>query len=447
RSDGYERGNKVSREWDEACTYAALEVADMWVSQLRRYAGDRDPAKRSAQIRQFAASFVERAFRRPLDDDTRRAFIDQVFATADSEEQAVRRVILATLKSPRFLYHEFAGQNDAFDRASRLSFALLDSIPDKALFDAAANGQLESEKQIRDQAWRLVSDPRARSRQVEFFRTWMNLDRLEDISKDSEVFPDFTPQLAADLHTSMNLALQQFVNGSEVGLEQLLTADSIFMNDRMARFYGADVESLQDFQPVRFEPDHRAGILSHPLLLSGFAYHSTSSPIHRGVFISRGILGRAIKPPPIAVAPTAPELAPDLTTRERVVVQTSPEVCAGCHQTINSLGFALENFDAVGRYREMEKNKPIDAQGGFLQRDGTAAEFRGAKELAAFAAASDETRRSLARQLFHFMVHQPILAYGPDSIQELADDLKNHNDDVRRLAVEIAVRSALHRSE
>ncbi len=143
---------------------------------------------------------------------------------------------------------------------------------------------------------------------------------------------------------------------------------------------------------------------------------ATSSPIHRGVFLSRGVLGRGVKPPPIAVAPTAPELAPDLTTRERVTLQTKPDMCVNCHGLINSLGFGLEHFDSVGRYRDTEKNKPIDASGQYQQRNGNTIGFSNAKELATFLAASDETHRSFVRQLFHHMVQQPILAYGSESM-------------------------------
>ncbi|MFM8725383.1 MAG: DUF1588 domain-containing protein, partial [Planctomycetaceae bacterium] len=164
---------------------------------------------------------------------------------------------------------------------------------------------------------------------------------------------------------------------------------------------------------------------------------------HRGVFLTRALLGRGIKPPPVAVAPTAPELSPELTTRERVTVQTSPELCAGCHRMINSAGFALENFDAVGRFRDHERERMIDAGGQYEQRNGELVRFSGARELAAFLARSEETRRSFVRQLFHHQVQQPILAYGPDTIQRLSDLLQQGQFNIRRLQVEIAVISAM----
>lgn len=443
RSSGYERGTSVSKEWDEATTAAAIEVADKVVESVRELAGIKDKDNRSEKIRQFAADFVERAFRRPLDEETRAAYLDAPFAASKSDEDGLRRVVLLALKSPRFLYREVTGADDQFDRAARLSFALMNAGPDKTLLEAAKNGQLATDKQLRDQAWRLVGDYRVRNRLMEFLRSWMNLERLQDVTKDAHDFPEFTPQIAADLRQSLELLMEQSVDAENCDFRRLLLTDSIFMNGRLAKFYGVGLPENAEFQEVKFEPEKRSGVVSHPFLLSGFAYTHTSSPIHRGVFLSRGVLGRGIKPPPIAVSPTAPELQPDLTTRERVTVQTSPEVCANCHNMINQLGYALENFDAVGRYREQEKSKPVDSTGQYLQRNGELVRFAGARELATFLARSEETHRSFVRQLFHHMVQQPILAYGPETIGELSEQFEQQNFHMKQMMVEIAVRSAM----
>ena len=444
RSSGYERGTSVSKEWDEATTNAALEVADKVVASIKDLVEIKNDDERPQKIREFAALYVERAFRRPLTDELKASYIDKQFEAAKSVEEGLRRVVLLALMSPRFLYREPDVADDQFDRAARLSFALLNSIPDKQLLEAAKNGELADAKQIRDQAWRLVGDYRSRARMLEFLRSWMNLERLQEINKNTASFPDFTPQIAADLKVSFEMLLEQSLDADNADFRRFLLTDSTFMNGRLARFYGVDLPADADFQEVKFEPERRSGIVSHPFLLSGFAYMETSSPIHRGVFLSRGVLGRGVKPPPIAVSPTAPELAPDLTTRERVTVQTQAEMCANCHGLINSLGFALENFDSVGRYRETEKQKPIDSTGHYLQRNGQFVRFSGAPELATFLAKSDETRRSFSRQLFHHMVQQPILAYGPETISELSDFFQGNGYHMKHLMVEVACRSALH---
>ena len=125
--------------------------------------------------------------------------------------------------------------------------------------------------------------------------------------------------------------------------------------------------------------------------MAGFAYTSTSSPIHRGVFLSRSVLGRTLRPPPEAVAPLSPDLHAALTTRERVALQTKPEACQMCHAMINPLGFSMEHFDAVGRFRKQEKGRPIDAGGTYQTRDGSLVKFAGVRELAEYLTKSQET--------------------------------------------------------
>jgi Protein of unknown function (DUF1592)/Protein of unknown function (DUF1588)/PA14 domain/Cytochrome C oxidase, cbb3-type, subunit III len=442
RSDGYERGTAVSREWDDATTWAAIEVADKVVDALPSLASEKKGEDRDAAIRTFATEFVERAFRRPLTDDMKRVFVDSHFEDLGITGDAIRRMVLLTLKSPRFLFREVTGQDDQFAVAERLAFALTDSIPDVKLLELAKRGELKTRQQIRDQAWRLVNDYRAENHLRTHLEHWLNLGRLHDLSKDSEVFSDFNPAVAHDLRASLELLLNDVVQDDEPGLNQLLLAETTYLNHRLGQFYGAAVPDDGAFHTVDFETDRRSGVLTHPFIMTGLAYTATSSPIHRGVMLSRGILGRAIKPPPIAVAPTAPELSPELTTRERVIVQTSADVCANCHKTINALGFALENFDAVGRYRELEKGKPVDASGGFVQRSGARVEFRGAKELVNFVARSEETHRSFARQLFHHMIQQPVLAYGPETLTELTRFFEDSDLKLHALMVEIACRDA-----
>lgn len=448
RSDGYERGTSVSAAWYEATTHAAMEAADRIVDALPRIARTKKGSSTDDQFREFSRQFVERAFRRPLSAAELAALVDIQFADAESPEDAIRRVILRTLKSPHFLYREANGQKTPYTIASRLSFALIDSIPDKDLLVAAEKGWLSSEQGVRDQARRLAGTFRSRVRMTEFLRTWLNLERLHDLSKDAEVFADFTPDVAADLRSSFERLLEDCVVAEQGGFQKLLTTSEFWINPRLARFYDVtspDQESADEteFRKVTFQPEHRAGILGHPYLLSGLAYHTESSPIHRGVFLSRSILGRALKPPPDSVAPIPPELEADLTTRQRIAKQTSPDMCANCHGMINPLGFSLEHFDAVGRYRASEKEQPIDASGHYQSRSGQLEKFTGARELAGFLLKSPETHRSFSRQMFHHMVQQPILAFGPDTIQELTESFAKADYDMKHLMVDISCRFAL----
>jgi cytochrome c5 len=441
RSIGYERGTSVSKEWEAATTEAAIETAGYVVAHLRELSGVPDDAgDRADRLKSFAKTFAERAFRRPLTDEQTQLYIDRQFAEAGNPDAALKRVLLLVLKSPRFLYREPGASHDAHDVAARLSFALWDSLPDRTLRDAAANGQLATREQLADHARRMLPDLRARSKLREFFLQWLRVDLPPDLSKDPERFAGFDRAAAADLRSSLDLFLERIVWGEPSDFRQLFLADAIDLNGRLAALYGAELPPDADFQPVS-QPE-RAGLLTHPYLLATFAYTATSSPIHRGVFLSRSILGKTLRPPPEAVAPLAPDLHPDLTTRQRVTVQTSPQACLSCHAMINPLGFTLENFDAIGRYRKEENGQPIDASGAYATRDGSTATFQNARELAAFLADCEEVHDAFVEQLFHYVVKQPIRAFGPTTLSDLRQGFLRDNLNIRNLLVQIAATAA-----
>ncbi|HVA51144.1 MAG TPA: DUF1592 domain-containing protein [Pirellulales bacterium] len=473
RSTGYERGTSISKAWDQAETYAAIETADYVVARLERLSGVKDDAPdRVDRVREFCRQFAQRAFRRPLTDEQRVFFVDRHFEGGDLNT-AVKKVVLLALKSPRFLYREInAGSFDAFDAASRISFALWDSMPDQPLYDAAANGRLATPEQITQQAQRMVDDLRTRAKLRKFFHQWLRIDQLDDLRKDGALFPDFNEAVLADLRTSLDLFLDDVVWSEASDFRQLLLADYLYLNGRLASLYGGNLPADAPFQKVVLDgnqsngrreragnvvsgglaydertvaapPEDRAGIVSHPLLMARFAYHATSSPIHRGVFIVRSLLGRQLRPPPEAVAPLSPDLHPEMTTRERVTLQTSPASCVACHGIINPLGFPLERFDAVGRYRTEEKGRPIDDAGFYQTVTGQSVDLHGVRELATFLAASEETQAAFVEQLFHYLVKQPVRAFGPDLPERLRRSFAENGFNIRRLLVEIVTASAV----
>ncbi len=447
RSIGYERGSSISREWDQATTDAALEVAAYVSTHLESLSGvDDSDGDRPAKLREFARKFAERAFRRPLSEDQARAYVDRIFDESGDPDRAIRRVVLLVLKSPRFLFREIDGR-DAHDVASRISFALWDSSPDAALLQAAANGELSTPEQVRGQAERMVGDLRARSKVRDFFLQWLRVEHPPDLAKDRAKYPDFDPAIASDLRTSLELSLDETLWGEKGDFRQLLLGEGLFLNGRLAKFYGVDLPDDAPFRKVKDDGEGRAGVLTHPYLLANLAYSGTTSPIHRGVFIARSVLGRSLRPPPVAVAPLAPDLHAGLSTRERTILQTSPASCATCHAMINPLGFGLEQFDAVGRFRRREGDKPVDASGVYEAPSGEMARYDGAQELASILAASPETHSALVEQLFHHLVKQPILAYGPDRQASLVRKFAENDFQIRKLMVDIVAETALgHRA-
>jgi mono/diheme cytochrome c family protein len=448
RSIGYERGTSVSKAWDQATTDAAIEVAGYVTSHLRDLSGVAESASdREVRLREFCRRFAERAFRRPLTEAQQQLYVHRQFDAAGDLETAVRRVVLFVLKSPHFLYRERNGGADAYDVASRLSFGLWDSLPDQELLDAAAAGRLTTREQVERQAERMLSDPRTHTKLRSLFFQWLKADPVPEVAKDLARFPEFDPVLVADLRTSLDLFLEDVLWSDASDFRQLLLADYLYLNGRLARFYGADLPADAPFQKVALDPGERAGVLSHPYLMARFAYTATSSPIHRGVFVARSVLGRMLQPPPAAFTPLAPELHPDLTTRERVALQTKEQSCLACHSMLNPLGFTLEHFDAVGRFRDKENGKPIDATGAYQTRKGQAVQFSGGRDLAKFLADSEETHDAFVEQLFHHLVKQPVRAYGPQAHAELRQFFEEHDCNVRKLMVEIMAATALTRRE
>jgi cytochrome c553 len=444
RSIGYERGTSVSKAWDQATTDAAIEVAGYVTSHLPELSGVADGASdREMRLRDFCQHFAERAFRRPLSERQQQLYIHRQFDAAGDLETAVKRVVLFVLKSPRFLYRESNKELDPYDVACRLSFGLWDSLPDQRLLDDAAANRLATREQVAHQAERMLVDLRAHAKLRAFFIEWLKADPVPDMAKDPKRFPEFDPAVVTDLRTSLDLFLEDVLWSDTSDLRQLLLADYLYLNGRLAKFYGADLAAEAPFQKVSLDPGERAGVLSHPYLMARFAYTSTSSPIHRGVFLARSILGRMLQPPPAAFAPLAPELHPDLTTRERVILQTKAQSCLMCHGMVNPLGFTLEHFDAVGRFRDKENGKLIDATGAYQTRKGEAVQFAGIRDLAMFLADSEETHEAFVEQLFHHLVKQPVRAYGPEELGDLRKYFEEHDCNVRKLMVEIMAATAL----
>lgn len=447
RSMGYERASSISKAWDSATTDAAIETVAYVLDHLRELAGanrDAPTPEKLAKFREFAAKFAERAFRRPLDSEERARYIDGQFERESDPDLALKRSLLLVLKSPRFLYREPGhAKADGYDVASRLAFTLWDAPPDAPLLEAAKSGKLADRAEVRRQAERMVTDLRAKAKVREFLLRWLRVDPAPDLAKDPAKFPGLTPEAMADLRSSLEMTLDGIVWGERSDYRDLLTSESLFLNGRLAKLYGVDLPPDAPFTKVTPEPRERSGVLTHPYLMAAFSYTATTSPIHRGVFISRSLLGRTLRPPPEAVAPLAPDLHPGLTTRERTAIQTSPTACLTCHGMINPLGFALEGFDPIGRYRTEERGRPIDATGSYQTRTEGTAVFAGARDLGAFLAESDEAHAAFVRGLFHHLVKQPIAAYGAEAQTKLVSKFASDGFHIRKLMVEVATASAL----
>lgn len=445
RSTGFVRGTSISKDWSRAATFAALE-ATAYISERVNDLADTSPndKNRTKKLKAFCRAFAQRAFRRPLNEKLAKVFVGEQFAQAPDSGTAVKRSILLILTSPRFLYRErITPGHDGYDIASRLSFGLWDSLPDEELLAAAATGKLSDPAERRRQARRMFDDPRTHSKLRQFLHLWLDLDRMHGLEKNDKQFPKFTEQIRSDLRTSLNLFLDDVVWSRSSDFRDLMLKDRQYLSARLADYYGLDVSIDDGFHQIEFQPKERAGALTHPYVMAGFAYSDASSPIHRGVFLVRSVLGRTLLPPPDAFTPLDPDLHPGLTTRQRVTMQTGSQKCMVCHSLINPLGFSLANFDAVGRYRERENNKSIDAAAVYTTKEGEAIPLTGAAGLGAFLARSPLTHRAFTEQVFRHVAKQPIQAFGPGELKRLTEDFRRHDFSIKHLVIESALVAAM----
>lgn len=448
RSVGYERGVAVSREWIAASGEMAVAAAREVVDRLPILAGiENDTPDRSEKIRKFAEDFARHAFRRPLTPAESERIESILRENQSNLDTGLLRAVLMVLKSPSFLYTNLPSEDSQRSSvvASTLALVMWDSIPDAELTRAAADGNLQTEDQIRDQAKRMLHDERTRAKLASFFHHWLEIEQ-RDPKKDRELFPEFDDAVIADLRSSLLQFVDHVVWNGRSDYRELLEADYLILNDRLRAVYDpsfvrseSSATAANEFRQFVFPDQHRAGVLTHPYLLSALAYHNNTSPIHRGVFLTRNIVGRALKPPPEAVAFRNEEFPADLTMREKITLLTRDSACMSCHSLINPLGFALENYDPVGRFRAAEGDKPVDTKAQYVTADGSKVEFENAVDIAKFAIESEDARRAFVTQVFHHLVKQDPAAYGDDTIDKLTSTFAEDRYNVQNLIFEIAV--------
>ncbi|MCM2372178.1 DUF1588 domain-containing protein [Aporhodopirellula aestuarii] len=452
RTYGFQRGISVDPTWDDAVTSAALEFADRVIDEAwpdYRKQNKKSKLSRDELLREFLTQLIEVAHRSPPKQSDANRIVDIVLKENEVEADRIRHAILLTIKSPRFLYPSIDRDRTRSWRAGvQLSLALHDSLPgDRWLVDKINKNELENADQRRRTAIQLVDDARTRAKVREMFHHWLEVTPTDDLRKDEERFAGFDASVVSDLRQSLDLFIDSVVWSEASDYRELMAADWTITSPRLTEFYGDAWKPSEDEaspQVDRFRASVRdrqthVGVLTHPLVMAKFAHHQTTSPIHRGVFLIRHVMGRTLRPPNSAFAPLSPDLHPDLTTRQRVELQTSPASCQICHAKINPLGFALEHFDAVGRYRKTENSKPIDASGGYTTRDDEDIQFGNARDLGDYVASSPDAQTAFVSRVFQYFVKQPIAAYGPDRLDQLTRKFRESNFNIRKLLVEVAM--------
>ena len=366
--------------------------------------------------RQCAGAYIDqlgrRAYRRPLTSDDRAALLavyDSGFAIKGFEG-GIRAITETVLESPSFFYkiEEGVGSDEngvvalsGYEIATRLSFFITGSIPDEPLLAAAESGVLDTREGVEAETQRLLATPAARARVREFFRQFLELDKIMAAEKDASVYPGFDLAMRGDLLASVEAFAEYVVfDASERTLQELLSASYNFVTARTASLYGVASASTTP-ELVALDPAQRAGILTDAGLLSALAKRDSTSPIQRGVFVRQALLCQPLGAPPNADVAVVPPADPNKTTRERFAEHVSDSTCAGCHRLIDPIGFGLEAFDAVGRYREQENGQVIDTSGTLIGTD-VDGELTGAIDLATRLSTSDYVAACVADRWIMF---------------------------------------------
>ncbi|WP_395718268.1 DUF1592 domain-containing protein [Prosthecobacter sp.] len=376
------------------------------------------------------SAFLPKAFRRPLragELEKHLSLSDKAQKRGESPEQALKLAFAAALTSPSFLFRDElrAGKLDDHQLASRLSYFLWMSLPDDELRALADAGKLREDATLRAQVKRMLADPRSRAFTSTFLGQWLGFAGLgTEHVPDARKFRDFTPALADAMKLEPVLVLENLLrNGGS--LTRLLDARETFANDALAALYGLDL-SGDAMQPVKFTDDKRAGLLGMAAVLTASSTPNRTSPVIRGKWVLETLLGRKLAEPP-ADAGQLDDKAGDRgkTLREELAAHRRNESCASCHDKIDPIGFGLENFDAIGRFRDKEAGKPVDASGtlpGGIEINGPA-ELRSAIQKHY----SDEFIRNVTQRLTAFALGRALKPQDEGLIRQLLADLKKNN--------------------
>jgi hypothetical protein len=369
----------------------------------------------------FIQTFGKRAYRRPLaqeEIDAQKALFDWALGDPDlgSFQDGIELVIQSFLQSPHFLYRPEFGSGEPieldvvqlshWELASKLSYMLWNTMPDDALFGAAEAGQLGTKEELAAQARRMLADPKAKDAIRNFHTQWLLLSHIGTISKDATIYPDYNDELRPLWQEEISQFIEYVILQDDATLKTLFSAPYSFLNADLAAFYGPDVVGAapggSEFVKTDLDPNHRAGLLTQGGLMATLAKGDRSSPVYRGKFVREQLMCDAISPPPADLIIVPPPLDSTKTTREQFEELANNADCVSCHSLMNPIGFGFEHYDAIGRWRDEQNGKPIDATGDIVGGGELAGGFDGAIELATKMAQSRDVAQCVASQWFRF---------------------------------------------
>jgi hypothetical protein len=390
-----------------------------------------------ACARRILETLMRRAYRRPIEDVDLQGpleFYRQARATGDFNA-GVEAALTSVLVSPEFLFRierdppgiapSTAYSISDLELASRLSFFLWSSIPDDELLDVAARGELRRREPLETQVRRMLTDARSRALVTNFAGQWLQLRNLDAMTPDLRRFPDFDDNLRQAFRQETEMLVERVLR-EDRSLLDLVRSDETFLNERLAKHYGIPHIYGSRFRRVALTDEHhRGGLLRQGSILTVTSYATRTSPVIRGKWILENLLGVSAPPPPPGV-PALMDNTVDasLTVRQRLAEHRRDAACASCHNLIDPVGFALEHYDAVGRWRTHEEGTPIDASGSLP--DGTEfADVTGLEQ--SLLGHSDRFVSALAEKLLTYALGRPVSDDDAPAIRRIVHEARASN--------------------
>ena len=391
----------------------------------------------SQAARQIIQRFATRAFRRPADAGEVGALL-RVYRSAreagDDYESAVKLALTATLVSPNFLYRpianpkphdtEFVYELSDYELASRLSYFLWSSMPDDRLLDLARAKQLRKPEVLKQQVRRMLIDPRSDALVENFAGQWLLLRKLDGLEMDPEKFPAFDNELREAMRTEAELFFADVLRNNR-SVVSFLDSDRTFVNGDLAEHYGIRGVRGDDFKMVNLPADSpRGGVLTMAATLTVTSHATRTSPVKRGDYVLAQLMGSAPPPPPPDVPPleiATEKVGEEKSLREQLAAHVADPNCAVCHKRLDPIGLAMENFDAIGAWRDKEQGKPIDASG---ELPGGVV-FNGPIELkAAMMKRQDEFVENLTRKMLTYAVGRGTEPFDRPTVKKIVQSVE-----------------------
>ncbi len=430
-----------------------LEIADIAVEQALPATVDSVDDRlitarpgRGTSVRSAAAhtieDFIARAWRRPATPEDVVALVavfNRAFDRGDSFEASVKLAFKAALISPNFIFlpePEPAKQGNYqlgdYQLASRLSYLIWGSMPDDELFDLAAQGRLNDDEILEGQVRRMLSDPKAVALGEIFARQWLGIDQLGETKRpDANRFPEFDDALRDAMNQEAILFFGELIR-QDRSLLELIDAKYTYLNEGLAGLYGVEGIEGDAMRRVELTDPNRGGVTGMAATLTATSHPLRTSPVLRGKWVLENLLGERIPPPP-PDAGTLPEddKNPDgLSFRQQLELHRTKAECASCHSKMDPIGFGLENFDPIGRWRDEQAGQPVDATGVLTSGET----FSGPQELKALLLErKDAVARNLSRKMLGYALGRPLTQYDNCVIDDCVEALQQ--DDYRASAL------------